>query len=263
MKKYIIFVMVFGLAFVGCNNGPANSGENDSDSLVNRQFIDDGGSFNAKILEIRESFVDDHYFLVEPLEGEPIRSIADRISFVMRILGGIDFSVGDYVTIRYDGFVMKSYPAQIVVIGWSKVPSNPGTGLPGPGAQVGQGSGWPSSSKLSEYSLAGWGQPEGLGGITWTETKITDTYYFLNINFTSAAAATRNGIDNFLGPWDSSEPNWMQDGETVSVTYVKRGGDFRYGVIVYYELSTGGYIVLDRIHEDDINPLASIGFTQR
>ena len=157
--------------------------------------------------------------------------------------------------------------AMVLVFGLASVSCNSeapdngenGTGkpsLPGPGAQVGQGSSWPSSSKLAEYTLGGLNQPTGLGGITWTETKITETHYSLHITFTQTTAATRNSIDDFLGPWDSSEPNWIQDDQTVSVTYVKRGGDLRYGVIVYYELSTGGYIVIDRVSEDEIDPLA-------
>jgi len=131
MKKRLILsaILAFGLAFTGCvNEAPNNGVSGEGEPLVNQQFIDDGGSFNAKILEIRESFVDDNYVLVEPLEGEAIRSIADRISFVGRFFNKTGVSVGDYVTIHYDGIVMKSYPAQIVVTGWSLLQTNPGTG---------------------------------------------------------------------------------------------------------------------------------------
>jgi hypothetical protein len=131
MKKRLILsaMLAFGLAFTDCvNEAPNNGASGESEPLVNQQFSDDGGSFNAKILEIRESFVDDNYVLVEPLEGEAIRSIADRISFVGRFFNKTGVSVGDYVTIHYDGIVMKSYPAQIVVTGWSLLQINPGTG---------------------------------------------------------------------------------------------------------------------------------------
>jgi hypothetical protein len=122
-------MLVIGSAFAGCvNEAPNNGASGEGEPLVNQQFIDDGGSFNAKILEIRESFVDDSYVLVEPLEGEAIRGIADRISFVGRFFGNTGISIGDYITIRYDGFVMKSYPAQIVVTGWSLLQTNHGTG---------------------------------------------------------------------------------------------------------------------------------------
>ena len=122
-------VFVIGLMFVGCENWPSNNVGNDvSEPIINRQFINDGGSFNAKILEIRESFVDDNFVLVEPLEGEAIRSIADRVSFVNRFFNKTGVSVGDYITIHYDGYVMKSYPAQIVLTGWSLLQANPGTG---------------------------------------------------------------------------------------------------------------------------------------
>ena len=60
-------VLVSGLMFAGCENWPSYNEENNvSEPIISRQFINDGGSFNAKILEIRESFVDDNYVLVEP-----------------------------------------------------------------------------------------------------------------------------------------------------------------------------------------------------
>ena len=125
----LVLALVFGLASISCvNEAPNNGASGEGEPLVNQQFIDDGGSFDAKILEIRECFVDDNYVLVEPLEGEAIRSIADRISFVGRFFSNTGISVGDYITICYDGFVMKSYPAQIVATGWSLLQTNPSTG---------------------------------------------------------------------------------------------------------------------------------------
>ena len=126
MKKQSILlamlalVLVFGLASISCENEPSKMVENDEgEPLANRQFIDDGGTFNAKILEINASYINGTYVLVEPLEGEAILSISDRISFLSDDLNYIDVSAGDYITIHYDGFVEKSYPARIIVTGWA------------------------------------------------------------------------------------------------------------------------------------------------
>ena len=127
--------------------------------------------------------------------------------------------------------------------------------LPGPGVQIGQGSSWPSSSKLAEYSLVSWNQPEGLGGITWTEWKRNDKVHQIRIEFTSVTAATKNSINNFLEPW-ATNTHPISDSQTVSVTYEKLGGDPHYSVIVNYELATGGYIVLSRYYEAEIDPLS-------
>jgi hypothetical protein len=131
LKKSIVFIialmMINLMGCVGRTDNLSLSGGR-SEPSTNQPLIDDSGSFNAKILEIRESFVDDNYVLVEPLEGEAIRSIADRISFVNRFFNKTDVSVGDYITICYDGFVMKSYPAQIVVTSWSILQTNTDTG---------------------------------------------------------------------------------------------------------------------------------------
>ena len=65
LSVMLAFVLVFGLASISCENEPSKKLENDEGELLaNRQFIDDGGSFDAKIIEIRESFVDDNYVLV-------------------------------------------------------------------------------------------------------------------------------------------------------------------------------------------------------
>ena len=115
MKKFRFFLvmLVFGLAFVGCDSGtPKNEG---GDPLTGRAG-DDGRSFNATILEIYDTYV-----LVEPLEGEDILRLPDRITFGTGNLNKIDVSVGDVVTIRYDGYVMESYPAEIIATSWSKL----------------------------------------------------------------------------------------------------------------------------------------------
>ena len=119
MKKFSFFLamlavmLVFGLAFVGCDSGtPKNEG---SDPLAGR-VIDDDGSFNATILEIQDTYV-----VVEPLKGEDILRSSDRITFLTWNLNKIDVSVGDVVTIRYEGGVRESYPAQITATSWSKL----------------------------------------------------------------------------------------------------------------------------------------------
>jgi hypothetical protein len=83
-------------------------------------------------------------------------------------------------------------------------PSNPGTGdpVPGPREKIGEGSGWPSA-KLPDYNHASWTQPEGLNGISWEEFKAGSgamVLYFFDIKFTSATAATKNSIDDYLEP---------------------------------------------------------------
>ena len=106
-------MLAFGLAFTGCESGAANNGENDP--LAGR-VIDDDGSFNAKILEISDTYV-----IVEPLEGEDILRSSNRITFLTWNLNKIDVSVWDVVTIRYEGGVRESYPAQITATSWSKL----------------------------------------------------------------------------------------------------------------------------------------------
>ena len=89
--------------------------------------------------------------------------------------------------------------------------SSPSPGLPGPAEQIDQGSGWPSS-KLPDYSLGSWAQPAGLSGISWVERQAGgQDYYFLDITFTSATAATKDSINGYLEPWASASPNWIQD----------------------------------------------------
>ena len=201
----LVLVPVFGLASISCvNEAPNNGASGGSEPLINRQFIDDGGLFNAKILEIRESFVDDNYVLVEPLEGEAIRSIADRVSFTGRFFGNTGVSVGDYITIRYDGFVMKSYPAQIVVIGWSVLQSNTGTGGGDP-------------------------LPTHVYGCAFSETANTSprngTHFLLSISYVDALEkitqqlGTNDGTavnPNLTSPLISNKTNWVIIEEEVS-----------------------------------------------
>jgi hypothetical protein len=83
------------------------------------EFSDDGVSFNAKILEIHNDYV-----LVEPLEGEDVLRSSNKITFGTTYLNKIDVSVGDFVTIWYDGRIMESYPARVIAISWSILQKN-------------------------------------------------------------------------------------------------------------------------------------------
>ncbi len=70
--------------------------------------------FLATIVEINGSSV-----LVEPLENEPERYSADRISFSTAELSPLEVKAGDVVEITYNGEIMESYPAQIIPTRWS------------------------------------------------------------------------------------------------------------------------------------------------
>lgn len=98
MRKTYVFILLlaFSLLLMGCSKGKK-----------------DQYSFKAKILEINEDSI-----LVEPFEGEDIRSSSDKISFSKEKLEDIDLSVGDKVEVKYTGRVMESYPAQITATSW-------------------------------------------------------------------------------------------------------------------------------------------------
>lgn len=70
-------------------------------------------SFVATVLEINGDTV-----LVEPVEGEPERRSADKITFCVAGFEDIGASVGDAVQITYTGQIMESYPAQIHATKW-------------------------------------------------------------------------------------------------------------------------------------------------
>lgn len=70
-------------------------------------------SFTATVIEVGEAWV-----LVEPVEGEPERRSADRISFGTAELSALTPKPGDYVKVYYKGGIMESYPAQIHATGW-------------------------------------------------------------------------------------------------------------------------------------------------
>ena len=114
VKKIPLVFLAFFVLGISVSCGLSNSEDVTPPPLANQQFIDDGGSFNATILEIHSTEV-----LVEPLAGQAILRSADRIIFLSGHLSKIDASVGDVVTIQYDSRVMESYPARIIAISWS------------------------------------------------------------------------------------------------------------------------------------------------
>lgn len=66
-------------------------------------------TLRATVLEIS-----DGYLLVEPVEGSPELSSADRISLMIQNMPpSPEPQVGDVVEIQYDGAIMESYPAQL------------------------------------------------------------------------------------------------------------------------------------------------------
>ena len=108
------------LSFAGCETANSFNGENSGGyPLDNQQLIDDGVSFNATIIEIQSAHV-----LVEPLVSEFFPRSGDRVSFETGNLAPIDISVGDTVTIWFDGHVMESYPVQIAAISWALLQTN-------------------------------------------------------------------------------------------------------------------------------------------
>ena len=129
--------------------------------------------------------------------------------------------------------------------------STPGSGLPGPAEQTGQGSGWPSA-KLSAYSHGGWNQSAGLSGISWVERHVSGRdIYFLDITFTSATENTKDSINDYLESWVSVTPNWIQNEQNIfEVTYRYKFVDsFQYSVFVAYNTSLGNFIQLTRVSE--------------
>lgn len=74
---------------------------------------DEGVQFTAQVIEYKDNWV-----LVEPLEGEPERNSADKISFGTQNLEPLEIQVGTKVVITYGGEIMESYPAQIIPISW-------------------------------------------------------------------------------------------------------------------------------------------------
>jgi len=71
-------------------------------------------SFVATVLEINGDVV-----LVAPVEGQPERNSADKISFGISELEQLEVVPGDTVQITYTGGIMETYPARINAVKWA------------------------------------------------------------------------------------------------------------------------------------------------
>lgn len=71
-------------------------------------------SFVATVLEINGDIV-----LVAPVEGQPERNSADKISFGISKLEQLEVVPGDTVQITYTGGIMETYPARINAVKWA------------------------------------------------------------------------------------------------------------------------------------------------
>lgn len=83
------------------------------DELWQQEYANVEESFVATVLKI-----DSNSVLVEPVEGEPERLSADKISFGISNLKEIEVSVGSVVKVSYKGGIMESYPAKINATSW-------------------------------------------------------------------------------------------------------------------------------------------------
>ena len=110
MKKLIVLVLtlVCMLGAIGCD-GKINM---DSDMSTEQQQLDkptEQHQFNATILEIY-----DNHLLVEPCSGMDELKSSDKIEVsIQNIDKSIEWKVGDYVLITYDGIILETYPARL------------------------------------------------------------------------------------------------------------------------------------------------------
>ena len=110
MKKLIALVLtlVCMLGLIGCD-GKINM---DSDMSTEQQQLDkpnEQHQFNATILEIY-----DNHLLVEPCAGMDELKSSDKIEVsIQNIDKSIEWKVGDYVLITYDGIILETYPARL------------------------------------------------------------------------------------------------------------------------------------------------------
>lgn len=113
MKKIIIMIclMLAAVSIIACTKNNAPDRGDGSDAL---DMPIETVTFSGTIIELNENSA-----IVEPFEGETIRSSADKISVNLEGYG--EFAVGDEVVVEYDGTVMESYPAQVNVLGVKKV----------------------------------------------------------------------------------------------------------------------------------------------
>lgn len=111
MKKIIVMLclVLAAVSIIACSNAPDRGDGNDTVDTPMETV-----TFSGTIIELNENAA-----IVEPFEGEAIRGSADKISVNLQGYG--EFEIGDEIIVEYDGSVMESYPAQVNVLGVSKV----------------------------------------------------------------------------------------------------------------------------------------------
>ena len=110
MKKLIVLVLtlVCMLGAIGCD-GKVNTDTNKSTEQQQLNKPTEQYQFDATILEIH-----DNHFLVEPCAGMDELKSSDKIEVsIQNIDKSIEWKVGDYVLITYDGIILETYPARL------------------------------------------------------------------------------------------------------------------------------------------------------
>ena len=110
MKKLIVLVLtlVCMLGAIGCD-GKVNTDTNKSTEQQQLNKPTEQYQFDATILEIY-----DNHFLVEPCAGMDELKSSDKIEVsIQNIDKSIEWKVGDYVLITYDGIILETYPARL------------------------------------------------------------------------------------------------------------------------------------------------------
>lgn len=104
MKQHLI-VLLLALALLvmaGCGGTGTGSPLDGSAPIF---------SFTGTVVEVRDA-----YLLVEPLEGESVRSSADLFEVPLAgesFVTATEWTVGMTVEITFDGTILESYPAQL------------------------------------------------------------------------------------------------------------------------------------------------------
>ena len=110
MKKLIVLVLtlVCMLGAIGCD-GKVNTDPNKSTEQQQQNKPTEQHQFDATILEIH-----DNHFFVEPCVGMDELKSSDKIEVsIQNIDKSIEWKVGDYVLITYDGIILETYPARL------------------------------------------------------------------------------------------------------------------------------------------------------
>ena len=97
----LVLVLLLLFSFAGCQK-------------TLNQVIGSEPNFTGTVLEVSEFGL-----MVEPDEGEDIRRSGDLVSVSLNVEyedGKTDYSVGDKVTVYYDGSVAESYPLQVTKV---------------------------------------------------------------------------------------------------------------------------------------------------